>query len=111
VNIIPKGLVGSFVRLNPNIRFEVRTATNENQLLAQFSTDDISEYDEVTWSKYGLSFNASSSSVVLLIVSNVEGIWRGNDLAIDDIELRVCSTDDSVFSPSGQCICYSLNIR
>jgi hypothetical protein len=72
----------------PNIQLEVRTATNENQLLAQFSTGDILEYGEMTWSKHGLSFTASSTSVVLLILSNtVRG--TGNDVAIDDIELRV----------------------
>ncbi len=84
----------------PNIRFEVRNATDENQLLAQFSTDDIPAYKEMTWSKYGLSFNASSTSVVLLILSNVKG-GIGNDLAIDDIELRVCSTNHSGVYPPG----------
>jgi hypothetical protein len=84
----------------PNIRFEVRNATNNDQLLAQFSTDNISSYEKLTWSKYGLSFNASSASVVLLIRSNVKEGY-GNDLAIDDIELRVCSTNHSGVYPPG----------
>ncbi len=82
----------------PNIRFEVRTATN--QPLGQFSTDDIPAYEQLTWSKYGLSFNASSTSVVLLMFSNLKRA-SGNDLAIDDIELRVCSTDHSGVYPPG----------
>jgi hypothetical protein len=84
----------------PNIRLEVRNAANENQLLAQFSTGNIPSYKELTWSKYGLSFNASSTSVVLLMISNAPG-GKGNDLVIDDIELRVCSTNYSGVYPPG----------
>jgi hypothetical protein len=109
-NVLVKKWVDLGYLLQPNIRFEVRTATNDNQLVAQFSTDDIPAYEKLTWSKYGLSFNASSTSVVLLMISNAGG-GDGNDLAIDDIELRVCSTNHSGFCPPGQCIYYSLNMR
>jgi hypothetical protein len=93
-NVVKSGITG-WVSVNPNIRFEVRTATSENQLLAQFSTGGISEDTTMTWSKHGLSFVACTSSVVLLMISNVGGGLGGNDVAIDDIELRVCSTDHS----------------
>jgi hypothetical protein len=83
----------------PNIRFEVRTATVENHLLMQISTGDIPEYGKMTWRKYGVSFIASSSSIVLLMISHVEGSI-GNDLAVDDIQLRVCSTTNSSYGPS-----------
>ncbi len=86
--------------LKPNIRLEVRTATNGNKSLAQFSTGKIPAYKELTWSKYGLSFNASSTSIVLLMISNT-GEGDGNDLAIDDIELRVCSPNRSGVYPPG----------
>jgi hypothetical protein len=99
-NVLVKRLVDAGILLQPNIRFEVRNTTNENQLLAQFSTDDIPAYKELTWSKYGLSFNASSTSVVLLMISNAGG-GDGNDIAIDDIELRVSSTNDCGLCPSG----------
>ncbi len=80
----------------PNLRFEVRSSTAENQLLAQLSTGGISEYNKMTWSKYGLSFVTPSSSVVLSLISNVGTFTLvGNDVAIDDIELRVCSTNHS----------------
>jgi hypothetical protein len=82
----------------PNIRFEVRTVTDQNDLLANLSTGDIPEYDNMTWSKYGLSFIALNSSAILLMISNV-GKGKGNDLAIDDIELRVCSTLYSSVDP------------
>ncbi len=109
-NLIISSATAFFPALKPNIRFEVRNATNENQLLAQFSTGDIPEYEKMTWLKHGLSFTATSSSVVLLMISNTEG-GDGNDLAIDDIELRVFSTNHSGFCPPGQCIYYSLNMR
>ncbi len=75
----------------PNIRLELRTTTAEKQLLAQLTTGEISEYDNMSWSKYGLSFIASTTSVVLLMISNVGGN-SGNEVAIDDIELRLCSS-------------------
>jgi hypothetical protein len=84
----------------PDILFQVRTATVENCLLAQLITGNIPDYDNMTWSKHSLSFIAASRSVVLLIISNSRENW-GNDLAIDDIELRVCSTNYSGFCPPG----------
>jgi hypothetical protein len=88
------------VFVKPNVRFEVRTATVQSELLAQLSTGDIQQHDNMTWSKHGLSFVATSCSVVLLMISNVDG-YDGNDLAIDDIELRVWSMVYSDFcSPS-----------
>ena len=74
----------------PNIRFEVRSNTNNNDLIAEYNTSDIPEYGCMTWKKYGLSFNAPNSSVVLSMISNALDS-HGNDLAIDDIELRLCS--------------------
>jgi hypothetical protein len=85
---------------NPNIRFEVRTATT-NGALAQNSTRDIFSYNPMTWFKYGLSFVASNSSIDLLMFSNVESSSFGNNIAIDDIELRICSTTHSGICPPG----------
>ncbi len=87
--------------IEPNIVIEVRTETIENRVLARLSVGNIPEYDDMTWWKYGLSFMASSSSVVLSMVSEGGGAAR-NDLAIDDIELRVCSTIYSDVCAPGQ---------
>ncbi len=84
----------------PNVRFEVRASTVQNELLAQFIIGDIHDYDDITWSKHGLSFIASSASVTLLMISNVQADDE-KVLAIDDIELRVCSTVSSGFCPPG----------
>ena len=103
-NIYKKKLI-SFNDLS-TIRFEVRSAMAPNQILAKLNIDDIPVYDQLTWSKYGLSFVASTSSVILFMTLNFGNIFGnifGNDIAIDDIELRVCSNNHSVYFPTGQC--------
>lgn len=86
---------------SPTIRFEVRTPAPDKKLLAQCNTTTIAEYDTPTWRQYGISFNASNSSVILLIISNVKG-GSGNDLIIDDIELRALSIENCLYHTSGQ---------
>ncbi|CAF2127883.1 unnamed protein product [Rotaria magnacalcarata] len=82
----------------PNVRFEVWTATENGTLLARLCTDSISQCTNMTWAKYGISFVAQNSSVLLLIISKAGG-RHGNNLAIDDIKIRVCSN-----SKSGVCL-------
>ncbi|CAF4605837.1 unnamed protein product, partial [Rotaria magnacalcarata] len=84
----------------PNVRFEVWTTTENGTLLARLCTDSISQCTNMTWVKYGISFVAQNSSVLLLIISNAGG-RHGNNLAIDDINIRVCSNNYSGFSSSG----------
>jgi hypothetical protein len=95
--------------LEPSVRFEVRAPEVQSALLAQVVTGSIPECDNMTWSKHGLSFIASTTSVVLLMISNVKA-GSGNDFAIDDIELRVCPTVQTGFCPSGWYIYYFLNM-
>ena len=80
--------------IQPNVRFEVRSSTVGNQLLAQLNSGNIPNYDSMTWKKYGLSFIAPNSSVVLLMISDAAS-GDGNDLAIDDIALHVCSLNSN----------------
>ena len=84
----------------PSIRYEVRTASVENDLIAQLSTGEIIDTDMMTWFKHSLSFVAPTSSVQLLMIGESDGI-NGNDIAIDDIELKICSNTDSVSCSSG----------
>lgn len=86
-------------RIEPNVRFEVRSPTIGNQLLAQLSSGPIPVTNHLSWNKYGLSFTAPSSSVVLLMISDAPG-GKGNDIVIDDIALRVCSHEGTGFCPS-----------
>jgi hypothetical protein len=97
--------------IQPNILFEVRSPTLQNRLLAQLTTGDIPTSKDMTWLKYGLSFTAPSDSVTLLMISNAPGGY-GNDLAIDDIALRVCSTGEvSDSHPPGEHIKDTLDMR
>ena len=89
----------TFVRIKPNVRFEVRDPSNGNQLLARLTSGEIPSTSSLTWQKYGLSFTATSSTVVLLMISDAPG-GMGNDIVIDDIGLRVCSNKGSGFCPS-----------
>lgn len=75
--------------LAPQVLFEVRSLTAGNALLAQLNSGSIPEYSNMTWKQYGLSFVAPTTSVVLLMISNAPG-GNGNDLVLDDIELRRC---------------------
>lgn len=88
------------VHIEPNIRFEVHSATSENQLLAQSDTGNMPATNTIIWSRHSLSFVALTDSVVFLMISNVGG-RKGNDIAIDDIELRVCSNTRSGLCPPG----------
>ena len=72
---------------NPNLRFEVRTLGG---LLERQDTNGIPKCKNMNWQKYGLSFIAPTNSVTLSMISNV-GDERGNNIAIDDIEVRACS--------------------
>lgn len=76
-------------RLTSNVKFQVRSGDG-NSLLTELDTGVIPESATLTWNKYDLPFIATSSSVNLLMIFNVNG-GNGNDIVIDDIELRVCT--------------------
>ncbi|UJR07474.1 hypothetical protein I4U23_011763 [Adineta vaga] len=86
-------------QIKPNVRFEVRSPSTGNRLLAQLRSGPIPVDKSLQWRKYGLSFTAPSSSVVLLMISDARG-GAGNDIVIDDIALRVCSHEGTGFCPA-----------
>lgn len=77
-------------RLDPSVRFQVRSADGQNTLLTQAVSGFVPKTKTLTWIKYGLSFITPSRSVNLLMISDTPG-GNGNDIVIDDIELRVCT--------------------
>jgi len=85
-------------QIKPNVRFEVRSPAIGNKLLAQLRSGEIPSQNSLKWNKYGLSFTAPSSTVVLLMISDAPG-GAGNDIVIDDIGLRVCSHEGNGFCP------------
>ena len=78
--------------IKPSIRFKVESIlpNGVSVLIAQLVTGDISECAKMTWIKYSLPFIATSSLAILTIISEKDDVW-GNDIAFDDIELRLCS--------------------
>ena len=89
------------------VLFQVQDAMGQQQPFEQLITADIPEPEHNTtdWKKYGLSFVALNRSIVLLMISNATS-GLGNDLAIDDIELRVCSTVQCDWCHTGWYIYY-----
>ncbi|CAF1486077.1 unnamed protein product [Adineta ricciae] len=91
-------VISTLNQLKPNILFQVRSPSLDNILLAQIDTGPISEYSNLTWAQYGLSFIAPTTSVVLLMISNAPG-GNGNDFVLDDIQLRGCRSKGSKCTP------------
>ena len=79
-------------RLDPDVRFQIRSADG-NTVLTELNTGFIPKTPTLTWNQYGLSFIAPTSAVNLLMISNAPG-GNGNDIVIDDIELRVCTLQE-----------------
>jgi len=98
--------------LKPDVTFQVRAATG-NALLQQQSTGSLPETSSLTWQRYGMIFVAPSTSVVLLMTSNVGG-GSGNDVVIDNIELRGCTPSAPLVTCSPACLndgaCVSNNV-
>ena len=64
-------------------------------MLSTFDTGDLANQSSLIWTRYGLSFTASQSTVRLELVNNAPG-GGGNDLALDDIgDLPVCEYGDA----------------
>lgn len=100
---------GSTQYTKPNIRFEVRSFNQTGSLIASNCTGDIPQCDNMAWSKHSVSFKAIHGSAVLLMISNTD--WgNGNDVVIDDIELRVCPVGYPGCHNPGQYILYCLHL-
>jgi hypothetical protein len=74
----------------PNIKFQVCDSATGTVVLAERDTGNVPQTVSMTWIKYGMSFVATTPSVVVLMISNAPGGY-GNDFAVDDIVLRSCS--------------------
>lgn len=84
------------------VRFEVRNISSQHELLAQCNTDNIQATSSFKWHAYGVIFQAFSSSVELLIISNTAKAKRGNKLAIDDIRLVTLLVNRSIAYSTGK---------
>lgn len=83
----------------PNVIFQIRSPS-DNTLIGQLGTGNIPEYSTMTWTKYGISFIAMNTSVVMIMISNTNNP-AGNDMALDDIAFRICSNSSSGVCATG----------
>lgn len=77
--------------IKPNITFKIETTAGV--VLQQFSTGDIPEDVSPTWKQYGFFFTTPTNNpgIVLRMTNNAPG-GGGNDIALDDITFRPCSS-------------------
>lgn len=86
-NIMKKGASGP---LDPNIRFEIRKAS-DHSLIAEFETGLLPRYATLTWEQYGVHFDLpKGENAIILQIFNNQGGGNGNDLVLDDITLSLC---------------------
>ncbi len=83
-------IAGSSGPLDPNIRFEIRRAS-DGGLIGEYETGTLPRYSTLTWKEYGIHFDlpAGESSVILQMFNN-QGGGNGNDLVLDDIRFSLC---------------------
>lgn len=96
-NVVKKG--SNIIK--PNIRFEIRTASADNTLLASTTSGDIDEYDTLTWMQYGTAFYAPATSIALVMISIAPG-GGGNDFVVDDITVRTCASSSAATCVPGK---------
>ena len=78
----------------PNIKFRVVDPVS-GAVLSTFDTGNLANQTSLIWSRYGLSFTATQTTVRLELVNNAPG-GGGNDLALDDVGIgAVCEHGDA----------------
>ncbi|WP_367389450.1 gliding motility-associated C-terminal domain-containing protein [Lewinella sp. LCG006] len=87
--VVPIGCIGDAEK--PDIRFSVVDPGN-GTTLATMTTGEIFYSSFLTWRPYTLKFRTGPNQTTLLLqlINNAPG-GCGNDLAIDDISLRLCN--------------------
>lgn len=88
----------SYHMINPSFRLEVRSSINQTNLIASWNTVEIFAQNSFTWDHHDISFIASVSSVDIRLISQAPN-GNGNDLVIDDIGFRSCSTNYFTICP------------
>jgi len=74
----------------PDLTFDVYSTASGNALAARVGTGAIAETSSLSWIQVDLSFVAPSTSVLLVMKSNVATGSNGRDFVVDDMESRTC---------------------
>ena len=73
----------------PNVTFQIRTANDADVLLAETNSGIIPEMITLTWQQLSVTFFAASDAVIVLVTASASDGY-GNDIVIDDFQLRGC---------------------
>lgn len=100
-NAFPNGLNS----IAPRVKFEIRDMAGV--VLDSINTGNIPNSAALNWQKYGITFVAPATSVVLVMISaSSQGI--GNDIVLDDIAFRPCTPATISITPTVQ-VCEGAN--
>lgn len=77
-------------------RFEV--ATTDGQVLAEGETGPLQDWEMENWTNYGISFNSGNYNKFIIRLYSVGGAVNGNDVAIDDMSISVCSPQINLYA-------------
>ena len=77
-------------------RFEVATA--DGQVLAEGETGPLQDWEMENWTNYGISFNSGNYNKFIIRLYSVGGAVNGNDVAIDDMSISVCSPQINLYA-------------
>lgn len=84
----------------PRVRFEIRDMTNT--VLFSSNSGNITTSAAFTWTKFGITFNAPSSPLILVMVSTAPA-GTGNDIVIDDIAFAPCTPGATITKQVSVC--------
>ena len=74
----------------PELTFELYSTGSGNPLVARVGTGAMKEANNLSWQQVDLAFVAPTSSVTLVMRSNVGTGTAGVDFVLDDIQSRTC---------------------
>lgn len=85
--------------LVPNLSVVIETPTG--QVIQSAALGLIQQADAPTWRRYAVTFTmpTSTDNVVIKLVNNQGDYGCGNDLAIDDFQVKQCSECEQDFTP------------
>ncbi len=114
VNKASNYIDGVHARIYPKLKFEIEDAKTHT-VLGSHSTGDIPYDPDLTvntdfwysskWYLHGMTFTMPEAvdSIRLTIYNDVMNNGAGNDFALDDIEIRLCMTPDTIRTDTTVC--------
>jgi hypothetical protein len=83
--------------IRPILRFVLQDADTD-EILVEYGTGEIPVENQAVWKLYGFSFTSPTAHTLKLSIYNNAAGGVGNDLVLDDIEVRFCAPEVSTAS-------------